>query len=544
MTVNSQNIIVGPELERICDLPLGELLLRMIKTHEDNVIQVCGETGKELTADVLLKRTIKLSKWLTHEGITVGDNISINSENRTEFCIVPVASWFSGATIAPLNPDYTPRELKHVLNLSKPKIIFCSNRTINKMVSILPEHPYIRKLINFDDDPVHNLKVFKFSDLVRDAENEEIDDDFETVPLDPKTTVATILCSSGTTGMPKGVMATHDNYNAVIDIARAYMGDIADNEDPRDAMIGLMPFFHAFGFMLMFLNLVRGKTIIILDKFKPKVFLNAIVKYKVTRMILPPPLLLFLLKNPLVKNYDLSCIKEIRSGAAPMGEEMEKELKNRFNVFNVSQAFGMTETTLGVLITPPGKSKPGSCGTVAPGMMAKVINEAGVPQGPYSNGEICVKGPMIMKGYAGDPKATNLIIDKDGWLHTGDVAYYDNEGYFYIVDRIKELIKYKAFQVAPAELEQLLITHPAVEDAAVVGLPHEEAGELPLAFVVKKAGKNVTESEIEQLVRDNMSAQKWLRGGVIFLNEIPRTATGKILRRVLKQRAIDFKSKL
>lgn len=204
----------------------------------------------------------------------------------------------------------------------------------------------------------------------------------------------------------------------------------------------------------------------------------------------------------------------------------------------------MTETTLGVLMKPPNSRKLGSVGKVVPGMMAKVIDENGKALGPYQEGELCLKGPLIMKGYVNDPAATAATIDKDNWLHTGDVAYYDNDKFFFIVDRIKELIKYKAFQVAPAELEALLLTHPAVSDSAVIGLPDDEAGELPLAFVVLKNGKTATVKELQQFVADNVSPQKKLRGGVIFVDVIPRNPTGKILRRILKQRAIKLKSKL
>nr|CAI5816914.1 unnamed protein product [Callosobruchus analis] len=344
--------------------------------------------------------------------------------------------------------------------------------------------------------------------------------------------------------MPKGVMCTHDNMAAFIDIGQVQFKEIVMSEDPNDALMGLVPFFHSFGFMLMFLNILRGKMMVVLGRFKPKIFLESIVKYKISRLIVPPPVLLFLLKHPMAKQYDLSCIKEMRSGAAPLGAELEKELKEKFNVEHVSQGYGMTETTLAVLATPHGKAKSGSCGVVVPGMMAKVIDDDGRALGKYQEGELCFKGPLIMKGYVGDPESTRNTIDPDGWLHTGDVAYYDSDGYFFIVDRIKELIKYKAFQVAPAELEALLLTHNSIEDAAVIGLPDEMAGELPLAFVVKKPGEKLTEREVEKFVEDNVSPQKRLRGGVVFVNEIPKNPTGKILRRVLREKAKNMKSKL
>ncbi|KRT82354.1 AMP-binding protein, partial [Oryctes borbonicus] len=194
----------------------------------------------------------------------------------------------------------------------------------------------------------------------------------------------------------------------------------------------------------------------------------------------------------------------------------------------------MTETTLGVLITKSSSPRAGSVGQIVPGMMAKIIDENGTALGPYQEGELCFKGPLIMKGYVGDEASTKIAIDKDNWLHTGDVAYYDGDGYFFIVDRIKELIKYKAFQVAPAELEGILLTHPGISDAAVVGLPDEEAGELPLAFVVRRPGTSITAKEVQDFVAAKVSPQKKLRGGVQFVDAIPKNPTGKILRRVLK----------
>ncbi|KAJ8970912.1 hypothetical protein NQ314_000962 [Rhamnusium bicolor] len=531
---NLQNIVVGPELERLLDgVSLGELLLVLLKKSWKQCI-ADAETNEELTSSLLLKRAIKLAKWFKNQGVGVGDCISVNSENRLEFCIIPVATLFVGATFAPLNPDYTPRELNHVLNLSKPKFIFCSTRTIDKMVGILPEHSFIRNIILFGKKKPKNNKVVAYESLIKGKRP----------PVDPKETVATILCSSGTTGLPKGVMCTHDNMTTFIDVARATVKNIVESDDPNDSIMGLVPFFHSFGFMLMFLNILRGKKMIVLNKFRPKLFLDALVNNKVIRLIVPPPILIFLIKHPLVKQYDLSFIKEVRSGAAAIGRDMERALKDRFKIGLVSQAYGMTETTLGVLMAPDGQTKIGSCGKIVPGMMVKIIDEEGKALGPYKEGEICFKGPLIMKGYVGDPKSTHSTIDKDGWLHTGDVAYYDDEGFFFIVDRIKELIKYKAFQVAPAELEALLLTHSAIQDAAVIGLPDEDAGELPLAYIVKKPEKNVTEQEVEKFVADNVSPQKQLRGGVIFVNEIPRNPTGKILRRILKQQAVKKKSKL
>lgn len=254
--------------------------------------------------------------------------------------------------------------------------------------------------------------------------------------------------------------------------------------------------------------------------------------------------MVFLAKNPNVKNYDLSCLKELFYGAAPLGKEIEEEVKQRIpSVVKIQQGYGMTETTLTVFGFRNGIPLLGSVGVVTAKTWCKIVNpETGEILGPNKTGEICIKGPSIMKGYYRNPKATQETI-RDGWLHTGDIGYYDDFRNFYIVDRLKELIKYNGFQVAPAELEGLILTHPAVKDCAVIGIPHAEAGELPAAFVVLKDNHRATGEEIAEFIADRVSNHKRLRGGVHFVPEIPKNPSGKILRRVLRDR-LSRKSKL
>ncbi|CAH1972296.1 unnamed protein product [Acanthoscelides obtectus] len=546
MTEADPNVLVGPTLERTIFQCLGEYLLPLMKSHKQNVIQVDGVTGESLTADILLKRAIKLAKWFRYQGISVGDCAGVNSENHLEYYTVPLAGFFEGVAFTGFNPDYTPWELKHVMNLSKPKVVFCSYRTVDKVLLNLHEYQFIQLVVLFGKERrSYHPKVVMFNEIMGNVNKEELDESYTAVPVDSKETLATILYSSGTTGLPKGVMCTHFNLTSFTETTFTQFRDIMLSPDPYDAMLVVMPLFHGFGFTLMYMNLIRGKSLILLDKFKPRTFLEALVKYRVTRLSVPPPLILFLIKHPLVKEYDLSSIKEIRSGAAPLSADIQKELKEKFQAEHVSQAYGMTETTLSVLAVPPGGlEKIGSSGKVVPGMMAKVVDQQGRSLGKYQRGELCFKGPLVMKGYIGNPEATKNTIDKHGWIHTGDIGYYDEDGYFFIVDRQKELIKYKGFQVAPAELESLLITHPSIDDVAVVGVPDEASGEIPLAFVLKKMDSNLTEREVEKFVEDHVSPAKRLRGGVIFVAEIPRNPSGKILRRILKERATQLKAKL
>ena len=259
----------------------------------------------------------------------------------------------------------------------------------------------------------------------------------------------------------------------------------------------------------------------------------------------PPPVILFLAKTPLLSDYDLSSLKLIFSGAAPLTKELEEEVKKRFNDdIIVVQAYGQTEATLGVLYSDIATAKPGSVGQLVKGTYGKVVDSNGNSLGSNKVGELCFKGPFIMKGYIDNPDATAITIDKDGWLHSGDLGYYDEDNQFFIVDRLKELIKYKGYQVPPAELEGLLISHPKIKDAGVIGIPDEIAGELPFAFIVKREGCDLTEQEVKDFVVKTASNPKWLRGGVKFIDEIPKNITGKILRLELKEYYKNMSAKL
>ncbi|KAK9871402.1 hypothetical protein WA026_011655 [Henosepilachna vigintioctopunctata] len=534
-----ENIIKGEKIERKIFWNVGELTYNLLINFKNTVLQIDAATNQELTGSILLKRAVRLATFFKKYGIGLGDTVAIMSENRLEYCTVPVASFFVGATIAPLNPDYTVGELNHILNFSKPKLIFATPSAASKLKQVKEKLDCVKHIILFDSNEENDI-FLSFNNIIKGSEDENAISTFSVEKYNPKETVAAIFCSSGTTGTPKGVMITHDNITSCIEIWSHNISrmKIDKNEDPRDVIIGITPFCHSFGFITMYFYILRGKLMIVSQKFSPTIFLDTIVKYRIRTIVAPPTLLVFLIKNPIVKQYDLSCVKEVIAGASPLGKETEIELRERFKFRHAGQSYGMTETTWGVISSPHQETKLGSVGRILPGMMAKIIDDKGNALGPYENGELCLKGPMIMKGYIGNEATTLNCIDEDRWLHTGDVAYYDNDKYFFIVDRTKELIKYKGFQVAPSELEDLLLSHPAVNDAAVIGLPDEYSGELPLAFVVKKPGKDVSSDELKRLISENLSSQKQLRGGVIFIDEIPRNHVGKTLRRVLKIEAV------
>jgi acyl-CoA synthetase (AMP-forming)/AMP-acid ligase II len=275
-----------------------------------------------------------------------------------------------------------------------------------------------------------------------------------------------------------------------------------------------------------------------MPRFDLEQFLESIQKYRVTLSHIVPPIVLKLAKDPMVDDYDLSSLRMIFSGAAPLGAELSRECTNRIKC-GIRQGYGMTETSPVTHSSPPDRSsmKLGAVGTAAPNTEVRIVDPAtGQSLGANAEGEICVRGPQVMKGYLNNPEATARTIDSDNWLHTGDIGYVDEDGHFFVVDRVKELIKYKGFQVAPAELEAVLLTHPAIADAAVIPQRDDEAGEVPKAFVVTR--QETSGEEIMEFVAARVAPHKKIRD-VEFISQIPKSLSGKILRRVLieKERA-------
>ena len=296
-------------------------------------------------------------------------------------------------------------------------------------------------------------------------------------------------------------------------------------------IIGVLPFFHIHGMNVIMNTAIHlGATIVTMPRFDLEGFLALVERHRVSLAFLVPPVVLALAKSELVDRYDLSSLRLAYSGGAPLDDGLAAACAARLGAA-VVQAYGMTEASGATHCTPAGKDKPGSVGPGCRNTETKVVDLAsGAALGPGRRGEICIRGPQVMQGYLNQPAATADTVDGEGWLHTGDVGYVDEEGYVFIVDRVKEMIKYKGYQVAPAELEALLVGHPAVADAAVIGMPDPEAGEAPKAFVVRQG--DVSQEELLGYVAARVAPYKKVRR-VEFVAQIPKSASGKILRRVL-----------
>ncbi|EDV24420.1 uncharacterized protein TRIADDRAFT_56201 [Trichoplax adhaerens] len=463
----------------------------------------------------------KFASALTRRGLQKGDTVAVYSPNIPEYPIVFFGIIIAGGTITTCNPLYTPKELSHQLHLAEAKHIF----TVNLFAEKAKEAAFLSKISNIYvlGSPTGD-GITSFQELLADDGSY-----LKEVKFDVREDVAVLPFSSG-------VMLTH--YNIVSNLSQATVkGFFYVNED--DVMLALLPWFHIYGMVtILFAGLRSGTKIVSMARFEPKIFLETIQNYKITVAPIVPPIAVFLSKHPLVNSFDISSLKDVISAAAPLGKDTQYALTARLGV-NVRQGYGMTELSPVVSISILGNSMAGSAGVLVPHTKAKTVDiETGKALPCGKSGELCFKGPQVMKGYLKNKAATDRTIDTDGWLHTGDIGYFDKEGDFFIVDRLKELIKYKGFQVPPAELEELLLTHPKIADVAVIGIPDIDAGELPKAFVVKRAN-DVTEEEVIAFVASEVSPHKKLRGGVEFIESIPKSASGKILRRQLKAQEIE-----
>jgi len=351
----------------------------------------------------------------------------------------------------------------------------------------------------------------------------------EQVVVDFAESTVVLPYSSGTTGLPKGVMLTHRNLVANIEQCKHV---IFYTED--EVALAALPFFHIYGMQVLMNGLLaNGVTVVTMPRFDMAEALETVQDLRVTRFFAVPPIVLGLAKLPMVDNYDLSSVKQVFSGAAPLGADLAAEAAARMNC-EVVQGYGMTELSPVSHCTPEGDYRPGTSGVTVSNTECRIIDpETGQDLGVGERGELWVRGPQVMKAYLNNKQATAETLDGDGWLHTGDVAIVDEYHHVSIVDRLKELIKYKGFQVPPAELEALIITHPKVADVAVIGVADEEAGEIPKAFVVAMPDQTVTLEELQELVGEHLVNYKQIRL-LELIDAIPKSAAGKILRRELR----------
>lgn len=535
-------------------LSLPQYCLQRAREIADKPCLLQGKAGKSYTYGEVELCARKVASGLANIGVEKGETVMLLLPNCAEFVLVFLGAAMRGAIVTTCNPFYTKGEIEKQVTGSAAKLIITQTPCVEKLASIVANRPHVKVMVidrtRYSATPIPDTKNagletsqsehatcsdhLHISELMEAAEGA-----CPEVEIDPDDVVA-LPYSSGTTGLPKGVMLTHRGL--VTSIAQQ-----VDGENPHlwmteeDVVLCVLPMFHIYSLSIVLASLRVGAAIAIMGRFEIGALLEVVQRERVTVAPLVPPIVLALAKSPLLPSFDLSSIRILMSGAAPLGKELEDSFRARVPQAIIAQGYGMTEAgsvlSMGLSFAKyPFPVKSGSCGTVLRNAVVKIIDpETGASLPHNKPGEICIKGSQIMKGYINDITSTSNTIDEEGFLHTGDIGIIDDDEELFIVDRVKEIIKFKGFQVPPAELESILINHPLISDAACVPQKNEVAGEVPVAFVVPMQEACITEDEVKDFVSKQVVFYKKLHK-VIFVNHIPKSPSGKILRKELKKR--------
>lgn len=535
-----------PDIDIPTHLPLHDYCFSRAAEAAGAPCLIAAATGRTYTYAETRLLCRKAAACLHGLGVAQGDRVMLLLQNSVEFVLAFFGASFLGAVTTAANPFCTPQEIHKQFSASGAKVVVTHSAYVAKLRhDAFPrigtasgggvDGNALLTVLTIDGDAADTPEgCLAFWELLTSGDGDALPE----VSISPDDPVA-LPFSSGTTGLPKGVVLTHGGQ--VTNVAQQ-----VDGANPNlymregDVALCVLPLFHIFSLNSVLLCAMRaGAAVMLMPKFEMGAMLEGIQRWRVTVAAVVPPLVLALAKNPALEKYDLSSIRIVLSGAAPLGKDLVDALRARVPQAVFGQGYGMTEAGPVLSMCPafakePAPAKPGSCGTVVRNAELKVVDpDTGLSLGRNLPGEICIRGPQIMKGYLNDPEATARTIDVHGWLHTGDIGYVDDDDEVFIVDRVKELIKFKGFQVPPAELEALLVAHPSIADAAVVPQKDEAAGEVPVAFVVRAADADIAEDAIKEFISKQVVFYKRLHK-VYFTPSIPKSASGKILRRELR----------
>ncbi|MET9180752.1 4-coumarate--CoA ligase family protein [Kitasatospora aureofaciens] len=514
------------------DLPIHEAVLSPAAGYGDRTALIDGLTGERVSYARLAASVERVAAGLAEAGVRKGDVVALFSPNSIAYPTAYYGASRAGATVTTVSSLSTPGELAGQLGDS-------DARWLITVSPFLPTARAAADLLAAAGRPLTGTVVLdgaeghpSLADLLA-----------ATGPapepaVDPGEDIAVLPYSSGTTGLPKGVMLTHRSI--ATNLAQT---DALYRPAVGERVLAVLPFFHIYGLTALLNQPLRcGATVVVLPRFDLETFCRAVEQHRVQGLVVAPPIALALARHPLVDRFDLSSVEYLLCAAAPLDQELAAACARRLNLPHLLQGYGMTElspVTHVVSPTDPAPS-PGSVGRLVPSTELRVtaLDGSGDDLGPGERGELLIRGPQVMKGYFGRPCDTAAVVDAEGWLHTGDVGYVDERGYLFVVDRVKELIKYKGYQVAPAELEAVLLGHPWIADAAVIGVPDADGTECPKAFVVRVPGTGLTGEEVADYVAGRVAPYKKVRA-VEFVDAVPRSAAGKILRRELRAREAD-----
>lgn len=538
-----QHIVRSPFPDvTVPDVTLVDFVWDMVDKFPDYTALICGVTGRSYTYAQSRVAARSFASSLRKAGFRKGDTLAVALYNCPEFHLVMLGAIEAGMIVTTINPEYTAEEMSRQMIDSDASCVVTTPESFPVVSSAVKEVENVKhsKIPIIVTPGLASTEVpegaLKFQEMInKDVDTSNLLSSERPVPND----VAVLPYSSGTTGLPKGVKLSHRNLiTNCLQMCLTPQLWIVDpsTSEMQEVVLGVLPFFHVYGLSsILISSLYFGAKVVTLPQFKPDLYLGSILKHKATVLYLVPPLVQFLGAHPSVTGNYLKTVRFVTSGAGPIGQSDAQRVLDKAGHLHFIQGYGLTETSPLVSILHRGSTNLNSSGIPIPNTLVKIIStENGSVLGPGAVGELCVHGPQVMLGYHNNPTATAETIDSAGWLHTGDMGYFDETNNIFIVDRLKELIKVKGFQVAPAELEGLLRQHPKVGDVAVIGVPHDRMGEVPRAYVVPR-DKSLTDDEVKNFVLDKVAEYKQLAGGVEFVPSIPKNPSGKILRRKLRE---------
>ncbi|KAM7487173.1 hypothetical protein LguiB_024657 [Lonicera macranthoides] len=470
---------------------------------ETTAALIDADTSLRVPYSQLLLRVQALAASLQHQiGLSKGDAAFILSPNSLNIPILYLSLFSLSVIVSPSNPASTISEISRQIQLCKPVIAFSTSDTAHKLPS-LKYRTILLDSAEFDSMMTSPTANFNRVDVYQSE-------------------AAAIMYSSGTTGKVKGVVLTHRNFISMLAVASS----VRPVRSSPAVSLCTVPYFHVYGFIYGVRSVALGISLVTMKRFDLRLMMRGIEEFKVTHLPVAPPVVVAMVNNDdVTAGNNLSSLEVVLSGGAPLTNAMVERFKKKFHDVSLVQA---NESQI-----------IGATGRLDPNCLAKIVDpRTGTGLPPFKQGELWLRGPSLMKGYVDDEEATKTVLDSEGWLRTGDLCYFDSEGFLFFVDRIKELIKYKGYQVAPAELEHLIQSHPDVIDAAVIPYPDEEADQVPMAFVVKRSGSTIDEFQIKDFVAQKVAPYKKIRR-VSFINSIPKNAPGKALRKELIKLALS-----
>ncbi|GAB1860349.1 Luciferin 4-monooxygenase [Camponotus japonicus] len=502
---------------------IGEMMWNKIKSHRDKIVHLDACTEQVVTYAELQNKVIRCALWLQEQGIESRDVVSVCTSNHFNTFVPCLAAIYVNAIFNPWNENMDLRNTLHVMQLTTPKVIFCNEKSVNVILNAIKESNCNPTIVIFGD----HFNAISFSDILSMYSDDKVAT-FQYVECNDMRKTMCIMHSSGTTGMPKGVELSNYCLLRISEDKNIYLIDAV--------AIWFSSLYWITGVMMNLMAIAQGAKIILYPEFDEKAICPLIEKYKITMAFLSTNMINRLLRAGHIKKFSLSTLKVIVFAGAVIKPKVHEEIRCILSHVQILQMFGMTE--FGYCAMQCSNHKNGSCGIVLQNVQLKIVDvENGKALGPNNLGELWIKTPTLMNGYYRNPEVTKSTIDKEGWLHSGDIGYMDEDGELFVIDRIKDLIKYRGHQISPGEIEGVLMSHPAVLEVAVIGVSHATNDEHPIAFVTKIPEAEVTEQELIDLVADNMMDQYKLRAGVIFLNALPRTNSGKIAKREIRAMA-------